>query len=140
MVKQLGHMLLYTFSAKKAEDELIAISANNNSNYGYNGVDQLTGQTVYFLPWPLFMGTPGALQPLIDDLESETYETFERDLVKYERYEEALYRALCHIHSHEAQTHPRIEVVVAGAGGVLFDGPYEHGNDLQKLICTSRRT
>ena len=42
--------------------------------------------------------------------------------MKYERYEEALYRALCHIHSHEAQTHPRIEVVVAGAGrGPLVD-------------------
>ena len=27
------------------------------------------------------------LQPLMDNLESQTYETFERDPVKYERYE-----------------------------------------------------
>eukprot|EP00440_Ansanella_granifera_P057927 gb/GFBE01062794.1/.p1 GENE.gb/GFBE01062794.1/~~gb/GFBE01062794.1/.p1 ORF type:complete len:641 (+),score=91.35 gb/GFBE01062794.1/:1-1923(+) len=31
------------------------------------------------------------LQPLADHLESETYELFERDPVKYERYEEAVY-------------------------------------------------
>lgn len=31
----------------------------------------------------------------MDNLQSTTYETFERDPVKYERYEEAVYRALC---------------------------------------------
>lgn len=31
----------------------------------------------------------------MDNLQSTTYETFERDPVKYERYEEAVCRALC---------------------------------------------
>ena len=34
------------------------------------------------------------LQPLMDNLESQTYETFERDPVKYERYEAAIVKAL----------------------------------------------
>ncbi len=32
------------------------------------------------------------LQPLQDNLESSTYETFERDAAKYAAYEEAVYR------------------------------------------------
>ena len=58
------------FLQKKAEDEVIAISANNNSNYGYNGVDQLTGQTgISSLAFRDLLQAP--LQPLIDDLESK---------------------------------------------------------------------
>ncbi len=34
------------------------------------------------------------LQPLQDNLESQTYETFERDATKYSTYEEAVYRCL----------------------------------------------
>ena len=34
------------------------------------------------------------LQPLHDNLESQFYETFERDLVKYKKYEEAIFAAL----------------------------------------------
>ena len=37
------------------------------------------------------------LQPLMDNLESQTYETFERDPVKYERYEAALAKAFADI-------------------------------------------
>ena len=34
------------------------------------------------------------LQPLADNLESQTYETFERDPVKYEQYQAAIAKAL----------------------------------------------
>jgi protein arginine N-methyltransferase 5 len=34
------------------------------------------------------------LQPLADNLESATYETFENDSIKYELYEEGMYKAL----------------------------------------------
>lgn len=33
------------------------------------------------------------LQPLADNLESATYETFENDSIKYEIYEDGLYKA-----------------------------------------------
>lgn len=39
------------------------------------------------------------LQPLMDNLESQTYETFERDPMKYIKYEEAITRALLHLHN-----------------------------------------
>jgi hypothetical protein len=39
-----------------------------------------------------FLQSP--LQPLQDNLESQTYETFERDDTKYTTYEQAVYRCL----------------------------------------------
>lgn len=35
------------------------------------------------------------LQPLMDNLESQTYEVFEKDPVKYSEYERAMYMAIC---------------------------------------------
>jgi type II protein arginine methyltransferase len=37
------------------------------------------------------------LQPLMDNLESQTYETFEQDNTKYDKYEEAVAQALVHM-------------------------------------------
>ena len=51
-----------------------------------------------------------ALQPLMDHLPSETYETFERDATKYRIYEEAIELA---IRAHDA---PRTVIMVVGAG------------------------
>jgi type II protein arginine methyltransferase len=34
------------------------------------------------------------LQPLADNLESATYETFENDSIKYDLYEESMYLAM----------------------------------------------
>ena len=48
------------------------------------------------------------LQPLADNLEANTYETFERDPVKYARYEEAVKKFL--------GDRTSAVVVVAGAG------------------------
>lgn len=51
----------------------------------------------YFLPVPLvesadYLQAP--LQPLMDNLESQTYEAFEKDPVKYKQYERAIVKAL----------------------------------------------
>ncbi|KAG6844122.1 hypothetical protein H0H87_009609 [Tephrocybe sp. NHM501043] len=51
------------------------------------------------------------LQPLMDNLQSVTYQTFEQDPVKYRQYEEAMYRALI-----EWQGEEPIVFCVAGAG------------------------
>lgn len=53
------------------------------------------------------------LQPLMDNLESQTYETFEKDPIKYEKYEEAIYQALCY---KKQKTNDCIVVTVVGAG------------------------
>ena len=59
------------------------------------------------------------LQPLSDNLESVTYEVFEKDPVKYEKYEEAIERALVDWSSQGKTAsgyQGRIVVAVVGAG------------------------
>ena len=53
------------------------------------------------------------LQPLKDNLESQTYETFEKDLTKYTQYEQAVYLAL---QDKKAAGKKDILVMVVGAG------------------------
>eukprot|EP01147_Barroeca_monosierra_P005185 gene5185-7029_t len=51
------------------------------------------------------------LQPLMDHLESQTYEVFEKDPVKYDMYEKAMYTAFC-----ERRERTSLVVMVVGAG------------------------
>jgi protein arginine N-methyltransferase 5 len=54
------------------------------------------------------------LQPLMDNLESSTYQVFEQDPVKYTRYEEAIYQAL--IDRVPENTDQTTVIMVLGAG------------------------
>ncbi|GAA6004774.1 protein arginine N-methyltransferase [Rhodotorula paludigena] len=56
------------------------------------------------------------LQPLMDNLEGETYEGFEKDPIKYRQYEEAVYRALMDRPQNQVTT---IFVVGAGRGPLV---------------------
>lgn len=67
-------------------------------------------EDVLEIPYRDFLQAP--LQPLQDNLESQTYETFERDSPKYTAYEEAIYQALTCRSSSEG----RVVVMVVGAG------------------------
>ncbi|KAH3763290.1 protein arginine N-methyltransferase 1.5 [Pelomyxa schiedti] len=53
------------------------------------------------------------LQPLADNLESQTYETFEKDPIKYKRYEEAVHAAVMDM---KVSDNTEIVVMVLGAG------------------------
>ena len=56
------------------------------------------------------------LQPLMDNLESGTYEVFEKDPVKYREYQNAIYRALIdRVPEEEAKT-KEVLIMVLGAG------------------------
>lgn len=69
------------------------------------------------------------LQPLSNNLESSTYEVFERDVVKYTQYETAIFKALQKIQK------PRIYVAVVGAGrGPLIDKVLTAANHLGKSV------
>ncbi|SCZ98227.1 BZ3500_MvSof-1268-A1-R1_Chr3-2g06233 [Microbotryum saponariae] len=58
------------------------------------------------------------LQPLMDNLEGETYEGFEKDPVKYRQYEEAVYQALL-----DRPERMPVTIFVVGAGrGPLVAG------------------
>lgn len=56
------------------------------------------------------------LQPLMDNLESQTYEVFERDPVKYSQYQKAIYQALLDRVPAEEKDNKVILVMVLGAG------------------------
>ncbi|EDV21786.1 uncharacterized protein TRIADDRAFT_59862 [Trichoplax adhaerens] len=89
-----------------------------------------------YLQWPL--------QPLMDNLDSQTYEVFEKDPVKYARYEEAIYLALLdRIESNHNETYYGngnnsigfSVVMVLGAGrGPLVKATLRAGYSLQTKL------
>ncbi|XP_064640295.1 protein arginine N-methyltransferase 5-like [Lineus longissimus] len=56
------------------------------------------------------------LQPLMDNLESQTYEVFEKDPVKYSQYQKAVYHALLDRIPEEEKASQTCIVMVVGAG------------------------
>uniref|UniRef100_UPI00358FBAD8 protein arginine N-methyltransferase 5 isoform X2 n=1 Tax=Myxine glutinosa TaxID=7769 RepID=UPI00358FBAD8 len=56
------------------------------------------------------------LQPLMDNLESQTYEVFEKDPVKYSQYQLAIYRVLLDKVPEEEKDTKILVVMVLGAG------------------------
>jgi protein arginine N-methyltransferase 5 len=70
-----------------------------------------TPQEQFELPYHDYLQAP--LQPLQDNLESQTYETFEKDPVKYVRYEDAIFRCLQHKIEAGKQS---VAAIVVGAG------------------------
>jgi len=56
------------------------------------------------------------LQPLMDNLESQTYEVFEKDPVKYSEYQAAMVAALNDMVSEEEKETRVITLIVVGAG------------------------
>jgi hypothetical protein len=56
------------------------------------------------------------LQPLADNLESQTYEVFEKDPVKYVNYQEAVFLALQDMKAKAKGQMERVIIMVVGAG------------------------
>ena len=59
------------------------------------------------------------LQPLQDNLESATYETFEKDTTKYTTYQAAIHAALLDLAPQESKQDVVIMVVGAGRGQLV---------------------
>ncbi|CAO3625255.1 unnamed protein product [Mucor fragilis] len=76
-----------------------------------NDVDQFASGYQDFLQAPL--------QPLMDNLENQTYEVFEKDPIKYQQYEKAVYKALLDRVEHGSDYVTTIMVVGAGRGPLV---------------------
>jgi len=74
--------------------------------------DALSAQEQFELPYHDFLQAP--LQPLQDNLESQTYETFEKDPIKYVQYEAAI--RSCLQDKLRANKKAPFTVIVVGAG------------------------
>ncbi len=69
------------------------------------------------------------LQPLMDNLESYTYETFEKDPIKYDLYRQAVEKAL------KAKDLEETVVFMLGAGrGPIVDKILEAAKNVEKKI------
>lgn len=82
----------------------------------FQGRPAMTSQEQFELPYHDYLQAP--LQPLQDDLESQTYETFEKDPVKYVQYEEAIFRCLQKKAS-AGKAQPLAAIVVGAGRGPL---------------------
>lgn len=76
----------------------------------FRGVEEATEQELLEMPYRDYLQAP--LQPLMDNLESVTYETFEKDASKYIQYEEAVRCALLDLVNPDEEG----SVMVVGAG------------------------
>ena len=80
-------------------------------------VTPLTEGELFVLGYEDALQTP--LQPLMDNLDSGTYQVFERDTIKYDLYEEAMHRALLDRPDNAAAEPYVIMVVGAGRGPLV---------------------
>ncbi|UYV74345.1 PRMT5 [Cordylochernes scorpioides] len=71
------------------------------------------------------------VQPLMDNLESSTYEIFEKDPIKYSKYQEAIHRALEDRVPVERRSDTVVTVMVVGAGR----GPLVRATLIASEIC-----
>lgn len=83
-------------------------------SYMFRRIPELSPEDQLEAPYRDYLQSP--LQPLQDNLESATYEVFEKDHVKYTHYEEAVYHALKSLNS---STVTVLMVVGAGRGPLV---------------------
>ncbi|XP_042504353.1 protein arginine N-methyltransferase 1.5 [Macadamia integrifolia] len=82
--------------------------------YLYQRMEPLPEQERFELGYRDFLQSP--LQPLMDNLEAQTYETFEKDTVKYLQYQRAISKALLDRVSDEEVSTSTVVLMVVGAG------------------------
>ncbi|XP_039117798.1 protein arginine N-methyltransferase 5 [Dioscorea cayenensis subsp. rotundata] len=82
--------------------------------YLYQSMDPLPEQERFEVGYRDFLQSP--LQPLMDNLEAQTYETFEKDTVKYTQYQRAICKALLDRIPDEKATTSTTVLMVVGAG------------------------
>lgn len=75
------------------------------------------------------------LQPLMDNLDSHTYEIFEKDPLKYQEYEQAIRLALLDKVNEQLKDEKEIVVMVVGAGrGPLVRATLSAASNAQRLV------
>ncbi|XP_078443780.1 SHK1 binding protein 1 [Wolffia australiana] len=82
--------------------------------YLYQRMDPLPEQDRIELSYRDFLQSP--LQPLMDNLEAQTYETFEKDTMKYSQYQRAVSKALLDRVPDDCASTTTVVLMVVGAG------------------------
>ena len=80
-----------------------------------------------------YLQTP--LQPLMENLESQTYEIFEKDPIKYKEYQNAVYKALIDRVPEECADDVVTVIMVVGAGrGPLVRASFNAAREAQRKV------
>ncbi|XP_075685045.1 protein arginine N-methyltransferase 5 [Rhinoderma darwinii] len=75
------------------------------------------------------------LQPLMDNLESQTYEVFEKDPVKYSQYQQAVYKCLLdRVPEEEKDTNTQILMVLGAGRGPLVNASIRAAKQAERMI------
>ncbi|KAG8642367.1 hypothetical protein MANES_12G085100v8 [Manihot esculenta] len=119
-------------SSPKASSNVVANNFDNNVEsvqghplrlyldyvgFLFQKMDPLPEQERFELGYRDFLQSP--LQPLMDNLEAQTYETFEKDSVKYIQYQRAISKALLDRVPDESSITTVLMVVGAGRGPLV---------------------
>ena len=113
---------------------------HKNIMYYYQYLDHLysnqdTSDSVeqYAKGYEDYLQTP--LQPLMENLESQTYEVFEKDPVKYAEYQRAVYHALLDRVPNENAEEVTTVIMVVGAGrGPLVRASFNAAKEAQRKV------
>lgn len=109
----------------KLDVQLLLTGANRHADKGIHSYQQYLDHLWQTLPAPDtvtqfskgyedYLQCP--LQPLMDNLESQTYEIFEKDPIKYSQYQKAVYHALLDKIKEEDKDTESVVLMVVGAG------------------------
>ncbi|XP_061346203.1 protein arginine N-methyltransferase 1.5-like [Gastrolobium bilobum] len=101
--------------------------------YLYQRMDPLPEQERFELGYRDFLQSP--LQPLMDNLEAQTYETFEKDAVKYIQYQRAVSKALLdRVPDEEASVTTTVLMVVGAGRGPLVRASLEAAEETGRKL------
>ncbi|CAL9098008.1 unnamed protein product [Musa textilis] len=104
--------------------------------YLYQRMDPLPEQERFELGYRDFLQSP--LQPLMDNLEAQTYETFEKDIVKYSQYQRAVCKALIdRVPDENASTKITVLMVVGAGRGPLVRASLQETGHISKTAFDS---
>ncbi|CAM8967572.1 unnamed protein product [Rhodiola kirilowii] len=101
--------------------------------YLYQRMDPLPEQECFEIGYRDFLQSP--LQPLMDNLEAQTYETFEKDTVKYSQYQTAIAKALVDRVPDEKASLLTTVLMVVGAGrGPLVRAALQAAKEVERKL------
>ncbi|XP_074276398.1 protein arginine N-methyltransferase 1.5 [Silene latifolia] len=142
-----NHSVQVVMSGGKASTELATNNTGNHVGskrhplkqylhyigYLYQKMDPLPEQEQFELGYRDFLQSP--LQPLMDNLEAQTYETFEKDTVKYSQYQRAVSKALLDRVPDEKASNVTTVLMVVGAGrGPLVRASLEAAEETSRKL------
>ncbi|GER28173.1 protein arginine N-methyltransferase 5 [Striga asiatica] len=99
----------------------------------YQKMDTLPEQERFEFGYRDYLQSP--LQPLMDNLEAQTYETFEKDMVKYSQYQKAVAKALVdRVPDENASTVTTVLMVVGAGRGPLVRASLQAADETERKL------